>query len=624
MNFNYSAITIKLSNLKTNKISIFTKMNSYSKILIDNFSPLKTMLFKPSISNIHYKALIKAFLMKNGKSKTMQSSSYKAVRSINEGYSQLGFASVPKTIFESYASPFNYTVKKSLYNKRKSLEIPKWFSSSKEQKIIFSFLKDLLRVSSKRSLPQSLHANIFILASHKSKLAELQREKQQQSTDLWTRNSISFKNQKSAGKSHEALLRNSFPDFYTSKSLLKDYGKLKNVNLVPGETGYKRSILFDKSLQKSIAGDLGIKFSTLQKHYLDINLTYSSESKKYRFFTQKEFYFDPISWFNSKKANNLKEPTLEKRKHYDNAPLIDVDGPKQKVRHVPVGLKVPHFEKDLLTKLRFKIDQELNNPGFFPLSDRVHRMTGLDFLSSNEGKKYSWILEKKLLNRLLSSALRKHKIDLTSNKKGKYALLRNRRNSLRLSVRSLDSLAFLDSIQKYRKYSNYPRRSFFINQRTRKFISLKHTSVLKNRIFNTSKIAGTSSTRLLLFNLKSEHNTTFLKVRFELTSWKSTGFHHFVPHLKQRLNNLKIQGCFKVLEKPTHQKIKRSTLLRSPHVNKKSQQHFAKVEYIKSLIVICEMKQALPFEKLNMERIKVLISLIIRQTAGFKLKVSFT
>ena len=125
MNFNYSAITIKLSNLKTNKISIFTKMNSYSKILIDNFSPLKTMLFKPSISNIHYKALIKAFLMKNGKSKTMQSSSYKAVRSINEGYSQLGFASVPKTIFESYASPFNYTVKKSLYNKRKSLEIPK-------------------------------------------------------------------------------------------------------------------------------------------------------------------------------------------------------------------------------------------------------------------------------------------------------------------------------------------------------------------------------------------------------------------------------------------------------------------------------------------------------------------
>lgn len=622
INFNYAKVITTFRNSKVNKISAFTKMNSYKKILADSFLSAKTAFFKSSPDSAHYKALIRTFLMKNGKSKTMQSNSYKALAPLNTHYAQLNFAITARTIFESYASPFNYEVKKSLYNKRRNLAVPKWYSSLKEQKLIFSFLKELIRVPSNKSLSKVLHRNIFMLASQKSKLAESQLERQQKSTDLWVRSSVSFKNQKLSEKNSDAWFLNNFPEFYAPKFFPKDYGTLKNNSLLPDEARHKRLILFNENVQKKVRANPEISFRTLRRHRLNIKLT-NAAGLRGKSSLQRGAQFDSISWFNTKKISDAKENTFKKLKHNDTTSLVSADMFKQEVAWDSLESKGSVMEKDLLFKLKPKINQRLGDIGYFPLSKRAGFTMSFDSWSHKKGGKYSWALEKKLLNRLLSSVLRRGRVHPPSEQKGRYNLLSSRKNSLELSVKNLDSLTSFDSIQKYREYPNYPSSPFFINQRTHRFISLKHVQVLKRRVFNVSELSNTFSNRLLLFSFKDKLVTNSLTLRFDLVGWNPTSFHRFVPRLKKRLYGLNMQGCFKILEKPVRCKIKRATLLRSPHVNKKSQQHFDKVEYFKTLVIICEFKQTLSFEKLSAERIKTLISSIIRQTAGIKLKVSF-
>ncbi len=624
-NFNYTAKTIELSNLKTNKISIFTKMNSYNTPLTSSFPQKKAMLLKSFNGNTHYKALIRAFLMKNGKSKVMQSNSHKAALPLNVRYPQLNFVSAPKIIFESYASPFGYVIKKSSYNRRKNLGTPKWYSSLKEQKMIFSFFKEFLRAPSKKSLSKSLHINIFTLASHKSKLSELQLEKQQQSTDLWIKNSVSFRSQKSSEKKPEDIFLSNFSSFYTPKKNLKSYSNLKSNILIPDQTNHNRITSFNKDGKKRTSTNSTISFRTLQGHRLNISLMRPIKLGRMWFSPQKGSYLDSISWFNSKKtSSSVQERALKKLKRSGTKFLINSDAFKQKTYRDSTKLKIMIAEKDFLTKFRPKINQKLENIGFFPLSDRIDRTTSLDFQSYKKGKKYSWALEKGVLNWLLSSALGRNKTHPFLKKKGRYSLLKSRKNSLKLSVKNLDSLTFFDSIQKHRKYSRYPSGPFFMNQRIRQFISLKHTQVLKNKVFNTLNLSNTLSSRLLLFDLKPKQNIVPLTLRFDLIGWNSSSFQNFASRLKQRLNSLRSGGHFKISEKPVQRRIKRTTLLKSPHVNKKSQQHFDKVEYSKTVIVICEFGKTFPSEKINSERVRVLISSVIRQTAGVKLKISFT
>jgi small subunit ribosomal protein S10 len=105
-----------------------------------------------------------------------------------------------------------------------------------------------------------------------------------------------------------------------------------------------------------------------------------------------------------------------------------------------------------------------------------------------------------------------------------------------------------------------------------------------------------------------------------LISFKFKGFHGYLlklifPKIIQKLNSMGIDE-YRVIPMPI--KKQRFTVLRSPHVDKKSREQFEIRTYSKLLIVSFDL-----YSNFDKQKAKLLINFIKHSASGLSLKITF-
>jgi small subunit ribosomal protein S10 len=110
-------------------------------------------------------------------------------------------------------------------------------------------------------------------------------------------------------------------------------------------------------------------------------------------------------------------------------------------------------------------------------------------------------------------------------------------------------------------------------------------------------------------------NTNIIKLNFKFKSFHAYGFNLILPKILKKIHGegLKSSGFVSL---PT--KLHRFTVLRSPHVDKKSREQFEIKCYSKAIQIFFD-----PQNEIQKQKAKLLINFIKNSASGLNLKISY-
>jgi ribosomal protein S10 len=111
-------------------------------------------------------------------------------------------------------------------------------------------------------------------------------------------------------------------------------------------------------------------------------------------------------------------------------------------------------------------------------------------------------------------------------------------------------------------------------------------------------------------------STTHIKISFKFKSFHKNDFKFVLPKILKKMEIMEISNSG-IVSLPT--KTQKFTVLRSPHVDKKSREQFECKTQSKVLITYFNINNA--FEK---QQAKLLINFIKNSTAGLNLKITYS
>ena len=116
--------------------------------------------------------------------------------------------------------------------------------------------------------------------------------------------------------------------------------------------------------------------------------------------------------------------------------------------------------------------------------------------------------------------------------------------------------------------------------------------------------------------MQLKNSSKKVKITFKFFSFHSYFFKKFSPKILKKIWNLNLENTgFVSLPLKKY----RYTVLRSPHVDKKSREHFEIKVYVKTISIFFNLNNF--FEK---QKAKLLIIFIKNSSSGFGLKIRFT
>lgn len=110
--------------------------------------------------------------------------------------------------------------------------------------------------------------------------------------------------------------------------------------------------------------------------------------------------------------------------------------------------------------------------------------------------------------------------------------------------------------------------------------------------------------------------SNMIKIRFKFKSFHKYNFKILLPKILKKIQLMKIFTTG-IVSLPI--KIQKYTVLRSPHIDKKSREQFESRTHCKILTTFFDMDD--PFEK---QKAKLLINFIKNSTGGLSLKITYT
>lgn len=106
-----------------------------------------------------------------------------------------------------------------------------------------------------------------------------------------------------------------------------------------------------------------------------------------------------------------------------------------------------------------------------------------------------------------------------------------------------------------------------------------------------------------------------LKISFKIKSFHNYNFNIILPKILEKIKNLGIKNSNFI---PLPIKIQRFTVLRSPHIDKKSREHFELRVYSKFINTFFDLQNSFDIQKA-----KLLINFFKHSSSGLSLKITF-